>query len=160
MNFCYTLILSIPLVALMGSDLYAAEALTERDIATVAKCVELKGGGYPAMQCYGETMRYCIGYKYQGNHMIYCAVQENIVWDQRLNAAYQAIMKRASFNVKSSLKSAQHSWIKFRDATCSANALIYEGGSHASLAMSVCMGDQTAVRSLQLEQFVEDVAPK
>ncbi|SDQ22836.1 lysozyme inhibitor LprI family protein [Pseudovibrio sp. Tun.PSC04-5.I4] len=160
MNFLQTLFLCISLIVLTGTDIFATEAPTELEAGAVAKCVEENGGGYPAMMCYGETMQSCIGDSYQNNRMIYCAVQEYMVWDQRLNAAYQAIMKLASFNVKSSLKSAQRSWIEFRDETCSANALIYEGGSHASLAMSVCMGDQTAVRSLQLEQFLEELAPK
>ncbi len=79
------------------------------------------------------------------------------MWDQRLNAAYAKIMKVASPEVKASLKSAQRAWIEFRDDTCSANALLFQGGTHASLIMAGCMGTQTAVRSLQLEQFLIEV---
>ncbi|MFS8184385.1 lysozyme inhibitor LprI family protein [Pseudovibrio denitrificans] len=159
MSFTRTIMLTLPVALLLGTSVQAADEPTEEQVTTIAKCVEEKGGGYPAMACFGEVMEQCIGTKYQNSHMIYCAVQEYAVWDQRLNAAYSEIMDIASTNVKASLKNAQRNWVKFRDYTCSANALIYEGGTHAPLTMSVCMGDQTAVRSLQLEQFLAEVGP-
>ncbi|WP_108819634.1 lysozyme inhibitor LprI family protein [Pseudovibrio sp. Alg231-02] len=159
MSFMRTSLFSLSLVLSLCSLAQAADEPTEEQAATIAKCVEEKGGGYPAMACFGEVMEQCIGSQYQNSHMIFCAVQEYMVWDQRFNTAYAEIMKVASTNVKASLKNAQRNWIKFRDDTCSANALIYEGGSNASLAMSVCMGDQTAVRSLQLQQFLVEAGP-
>ncbi|KZL12694.1 lysozyme inhibitor LprI family protein [Pseudovibrio sp. Ad26] len=159
MSFMRTSLLSLSLAFVLNSPSQAAEEPTEEQVVIIAKCVDEKGGGYPAMACFGEAMEQCIGSHYQNSHMIFCAVQEYMVWDQRLNTAYAEIMKHASTNVKASLKNAQRNWIKFRDDTCSANALIYEGGSNAPLAMSVCMGDQTAVRSLQLQQFLVEAGP-
>ncbi|KZL21343.1 hypothetical protein PsAD2_00634 [Pseudovibrio axinellae] len=148
--FCFSLILIHSAISA------TAQTPTKQEIEVIAKCVENRGGGYPAMACYGEVTEECIGEAYQNSKMVYCAVQEYMIWDQRLNAAYQKIMKVAKPQVKTSLKSAQKSWIKFRDETCSANAMVFEGGTLASLIMADCLSEQTAVRSLQLEQFITE----
>ncbi len=135
----------------------ASDEPTLEQVDTIANCVAAHSGGYPAMTCFGKVMDPCIGSNYTNAHMIYCAVKEYMVWDQRLNATYKEALKTASKNVVRSLKSAQENWVKFRGDDCSANALIYEGGTNASLAMSVCMGKQTAVRSLQLQSLLEEI---
>ncbi|GHB43415.1 hypothetical protein GCM10007094_36050 [Pseudovibrio japonicus] len=140
---------------LLGTPLQAAQEPTNEQAAIVARCVEEQGLVYPAMACFGEVIDQCIGTQNQDSHMIYCSIQEYMVWDQRLNTTYTQIMKIASTEVKASLRSAQRAWIAFRDDTCSANALLFDG-TDAGLIMAACMASQTAIRSLQLDQFLSD----
>lgn len=149
-----TLMLTLPVLLWLGAPVQATETSTNVEAAIIARCVEEKGLVYPAMACFGEVMELCVGDQTKSNHMIYCAVQEYMVWVQRLNTAYEEIMKVANTDATASLKRAQRAWDEFRADTCSATALLLTDGTQSSLAMAVCMGNQTAVRSLQLEQFL------
>jgi uncharacterized protein YecT (DUF1311 family) len=49
------------------------------------------------------------------------------------------------------LRKAQRAWIAFRDANCAYEYQIYYGGSHASLAYSLCQVTMTKARIAELK---------
>ncbi len=48
------------------------------------------------------------------------------------------------------LRKAQRAWLAFRDANCAYEYQIYYGGSHASLAYSLCQVSMTKTRTAEL----------
>ena len=72
-------------------------------------------------------------------------------WDQRLNSAYQKLLKDNPEADK--LRAAQRLWVQFRDANCR-----YYGageGTIKRLDAAECMRSTTAHRALELEQTVK-----
>jgi uncharacterized protein YecT (DUF1311 family) len=49
------------------------------------------------------------------------------------------------------LRKAQRAWVVFRDANCAVEYQIYYGGSHASLAYSLCQVSMTKARTAELK---------
>jgi uncharacterized protein YecT (DUF1311 family) len=49
------------------------------------------------------------------------------------------------------LRKAQRAWVAFRDANCAVEYQIYFGGSHASLAYSLCQVSMTKARIAELK---------
>lgn len=143
--------------ASISAPSFAKEEPLQDDMSKLNQCIEEEGGGYYAMTCFGSILGECLDDKTSNPDMMKCAVEEFMVWDMRLKTTYSAILDKASARVTDSLKLAQNSWGAFLNDACSANALVYEGGTQASLAMAICMADQTAVRSLQLDQFLMEV---
>jgi uncharacterized protein YecT (DUF1311 family) len=95
-----------------------------------------------------------------------CGGREIAVWDERLNAAYQAALsgppgkqqaQRGSRTLTGadSLRDAQRSWIAFRDKKCDAAGLPMEGGTGAGLLSVDCHLQETARQALWLESLNE-----
>lgn len=77
-----------------------------------------------------------------------CADYENQWWDARLNAAYQALLKRPDGEA---LRAPQRAWLAERDAEC---ARVFDeagGGTLAVWAQANCILQSTAARTLELE---------
>ncbi len=85
--------------------------------------------------------------------MVQCSSIALEGWDLLLNSTYQSVMSYADDGVKTALRSAQRSWIAYRDAKCAVWLSLYEGGSMGRLLGADCMRDETARRALDLREI-------
>ena len=63
--------------------------------------------------------------------------------DSGLNQTYSQISKVLQPNDLEQLKAAQRLWIQFRDATCTAESNLYNGGTASAPAYSACLEELT-----------------
>jgi uncharacterized protein YecT (DUF1311 family) len=80
-----------------------------------------------------------------------CVGRLTKAWDQRLNAAYQKLLKNNAEADK--LRVAERLWVQFRDANCG-----YYGsgeGTIRRLEYAECMHSMTAHRALELEDLAK-----
>lgn len=92
--------------------------------------------------------------------MTYCAEQEYIAADARLNAAYaeararmraiDADLAQDQKGAEEHLKQAQRAWITFRDAACTAEGYKYYGGSMEPMVIYACQARLTDQRAVDL----------
>ncbi|MEM6481754.1 MAG: lysozyme inhibitor LprI family protein [Pseudomonadota bacterium] len=116
--------------------------------------------------CIGRSAALCIdtpdGYTTVG--MSFCANQEAVYWDNRLNAAYQALSAieaerdaamaefgSAAPSMSDALRDMQRAWITFRDASCAYEASQWGGGSGTGPAVLSCRMHITGTQALALE---------
>ncbi len=86
-----------------------------------------------------------------------CAHQDYEKADKALNEAYAAVVAihKNDNEAIGLLKSAQRSWIKFRDAECEFETIDSKGGSIRPLLRSQCLTGLTEARTRQLRKIVE-----
>lgn len=61
-------------------------------------------------------------------------------------------------NLEQKLRAVQRSWIAYRDGNCEYQALMYWGGTHASLAYGLCKVDMTKTRTRELKELMSGEA--
>jgi uncharacterized protein YecT (DUF1311 family) len=71
-------------------------------------------------------------------------------WDKKLNAAYQAAMKRQSASQRERLRAAQRLWVQYRDANCRYYAM--GEGSIARIEAANCVRAMTRQRTTELAE--------
>jgi uncharacterized protein YecT (DUF1311 family) len=71
--------------------------------------------------------------------------------DSILNQQYSRISKILQPDDLERLKAAQRLWIQFRDATCTAESHLYNGGTAAAPAYSACLEEVTRQRTADLD---------
>jgi uncharacterized protein YecT (DUF1311 family) len=71
--------------------------------------------------------------------------------DRGLNQMYGQISKVLQPDDLGRLKVAQRLWIQFRDATCTAESHLYNGGTASAPAYSACLEEVTRLRTVDLE---------
>jgi uncharacterized protein YecT (DUF1311 family) len=71
--------------------------------------------------------------------------------DTGLNQTYSQISKVLQPNDLKQLKVAQRLWIQFRDATCTAESNLYNGGTASAPAYSACLEELTRQRTADLK---------
>ncbi|WP_406704242.1 lysozyme inhibitor LprI family protein [Tunturibacter empetritectus] len=71
--------------------------------------------------------------------------------DVGLNQRYSQISKVLQADDLQRLKVAQRLWIQFRDATCTAESNLYNGGTASGPAYSACLEELTRQRTTDLE---------
>jgi uncharacterized protein YecT (DUF1311 family) len=71
--------------------------------------------------------------------------------DAGLNQSYGQISKVLQPDDLQRLKEAQRLWIQFRDATCTAESNLYNGGTASAPAYSACLEELTRQRTADLE---------
>lgn len=88
------------------------------------------------------------------SEMMGCIDAELARQDTRLNTEYTSLQARLSDERKTQLRTAQRSWITFRDNNC---GFYYdpEGGSLARIEASMCRLQMTAERASELAMFNE-----
>ena len=70
-------------------------------------------------------------------------------WDRRLNASYQALMKRSEPSQQEPLKAAQRVWIQYRDANCRFYGM--GAGTIAQVDAAECVHAMTQQRTCEIE---------
>ena len=113
-----------------------------------------------ALAAHAETAGDRYGEEYQicrdGNthDIVTCLSALYKKWDERLNAAYQKLLKQQEDEKnREALVKAQRSWLKYRDDNCE----WYETGEGTIRRLwgSECMRSMTAARALELEEAGE-----
>lgn len=79
-----------------------------------------------------------------------CAADEQARQEKRLNANYQALLKRLSPTRQAELRKAQRLWLQLRDANCD-SWVEPMGGSSQGLFHSSCYLEMTTRRATELE---------
>jgi uncharacterized protein YecT (DUF1311 family) len=71
--------------------------------------------------------------------------------DRELNQTYSQISKVLQPDDLQRLKVAQRLWIQLRDATCTAESNLYNGGTASAPAYSACLEEETRQRTADLK---------
>ena len=98
--------------------------------------------------CMGETtleMKMCSATKYKQA-------------DDELNNVYRQLMSKLDDDgYKTSLKTAQQAWLKYRDNNCDFESYLNRGGSIYSVVVSDCMTSMTNSRTKELKAQIESL---
>jgi uncharacterized protein YecT (DUF1311 family) len=87
-----------------------------------------------------------------------CAHDEFVKADARLNDAYQAALNLVGSDpdradAKVALVAAQREWVKFRDADCHVQDLIFQHGSMRAALVGSCLKERTEQRTIELKEI-------
>ncbi|OLO05309.1 lysozyme inhibitor LprI family protein [Salinicola socius] len=82
-----------------------------------------------------------------------CAGEGYQAADKELNTTYGEIMGRLDSDSKNRLKTAQRTWIKFRDAECEFVSGPTSGGSANSMVKAGCLENLTQQRTETLKSY-------
>jgi uncharacterized protein YecT (DUF1311 family) len=79
-----------------------------------------------------------------------CFISEARVADSELNTVYTQVKKILTPSDQNKLQVAQRLWVKFRDANCTAERGLYDGGSAAPMVYAACVAADTRQRTAEL----------
>jgi len=79
-----------------------------------------------------------------------CLAKARDAADAKLNAAYKQLRSRLDAADGQRLIVAQRLWIQYRDANCTAERDLYDGGTAASPAYLACLEAMTRARTKEL----------
>lgn len=80
-----------------------------------------------------------------------CLTKARATSDADLNIVYHDLQNRLDSGDSHRLIEAQRLWIKFRDANCSAERALYDGGTAAAPAYLACVNAMTRARTKDLQ---------
>jgi len=81
----------------------------------------------------------------------YCADRDFQAQDKALNALYRLLMSKYDVKSQGLLKTAEKTWIAFRDSECTFETASSEGGSIQPMEYSGCLSELTRARIKQLQ---------
>lgn len=85
-----------------------------------------------------------------------CAAKKYKQADEELNRVYRQLMaKLEDEGHKTSLKTAQQAWLKYRDTNCDFESYLNRGGTIYPLVVSDCMTVMTASRTNELKEEIK-----
>jgi uncharacterized protein YecT (DUF1311 family) len=84
--------------------------------------------------------------------IVECLATHTAVWDRRLSAAYQKLLETLPMRRRDRLRSAQRTWIQFRDANCAYFAS--RSGTIARVEAGQCLLRLTTARAMELEEGI------
>jgi uncharacterized protein YecT (DUF1311 family) len=82
--------------------------------------------------------------------LVACLSKARDASDAELNSLYRKIQKRLDASDTERLTLSQRLWIKYRDANCSAERSLYEGGTASAPAYLACLDAMTRARVKEL----------
>lgn len=135
-KFTLTSMAAALLICSFAMSVNAKDSLAEREARiglrpTYQQCINATGGVNPDMKD--------------------CMSVEFAFQDKRLNTAYKKLMGALGADEKLSLRNEERSWIKHKDATCSAGD---EPGQTDEVTAYDCVVTETAKRAQELEQRI------
>ena len=83
--------------------------------------------------------------------LVSCLSKAKDASDAKLNSVYQSIRKKLEGQDAGRLVETQRIWIKYRDANCSAERALYEGGTAKYPAYLACIEAMTRTRTKELQ---------
>jgi uncharacterized protein YecT (DUF1311 family) len=89
-----------------------------------------------------------------------CFAMEWKKQDMILNAFYASVLKHLDKEDGDKLRIAQRIWLQFRDANCSAEYSLYDGGTGGPPAKLACMEAVTRRRVLELHSMYDWILEK
>jgi uncharacterized protein YecT (DUF1311 family) len=168
MLMIYRFILCLTMLGI-AAGARAQEKATAEDRAAVAACLDnAKKADKDTATCIGTVQKPCLdapdGQSTLG--MKTCAGRETAVWDERLNKAYQVLVRGDLGKTDASrdggktklagadlIRETQRAWITFRDKKCEAAGLPMQGGTGAGVLSTDCYLWETARQALWLEEL-------
>ncbi|EYD74001.1 hypothetical protein Rumeso_04443 [Rubellimicrobium mesophilum DSM 19309] len=91
-----------------------------------------------------------------------CSAEAYEAADEELSRAYGAAVAAArqfdsspGGRAEATLRAAQRAWIAYRDASCEAEAALWDGGSGQPMIRAGCLGRLTALRTDDLKAYAE-----
>ena len=79
-----------------------------------------------------------------------CFIAASQVADKQMNETYARVRQVLSEDERRQLQEAQRLWLKFRDANCTAERSLYDGGTAAPMVYASCMEADTRQRTSEL----------
>jgi len=83
--------------------------------------------------------------------LVDCLSKAKDASDVQLNSLYQRLRKKLDGEDATHLVETQRIWIKYRDANCSAERALYDGGTGAYPAYLACIESMTRARTKELQ---------
>lgn len=106
-------------------------------------------GTQTADPCKGETtadMKFCSAKKYKQA-------------DAELNNVYRRLLSKLDDEGhRTTLRTAQQAWLKYRDSNCDFVSYLNRGGSIYSVIVTECMTNMTSSRTKELKEQIENLA--
>jgi uncharacterized protein YecT (DUF1311 family) len=84
------------------------------------------------------------------NDLAECLSKARVLSDAELNSVYEAIRKTLASSDAKRLMLTQRLWIQYRDANCSAERFLYDGGTAAYPSYRGCLEAMTRARTKEL----------
>src|SRR5262245_13391065 len=85
-----------------------------------------------------------------------CSAKKYKQADDELNRVYQLLMSKLDDEGhKTSLKTAQQAWLKYRDGNCDFESYLNRGGSIYSIVVTSCMTSMTTSRTKEMKEQIK-----
>jgi uncharacterized protein YecT (DUF1311 family) len=85
------------------------------------------------------------------SEMVACLSKAKDDSEAKLNAVFQNLQRRLEGEDANNLLETQKIWLKYRDANCSAERALYEGGTAKYPAFIACIEAMTRARTKELQ---------
>jgi len=82
--------------------------------------------------------------------LVACLSKGRNASEVQLNSLYQSIREKLGPTDTRRLADAEHQWFKYREANCSAERALYDGGTGAYPAYLACVGSMSRARTKEL----------
>jgi uncharacterized protein YecT (DUF1311 family) len=86
-----------------------------------------------------------------------CAAKKFREADAVLNRVYNQLAAKLEADARARLKTAEVSWLKYRDDNCEYEAAQFEGGSMQPLIHGTCLERMTKARTAELREQLKDL---
>jgi uncharacterized protein YecT (DUF1311 family) len=87
-----------------------------------------------------------------GTNCFYAAAKKA---DAELNNVYRHITAKLAPSERAMLQTAQRRWVSYREANCTAEREVYEGGSASSMVYAACLEADTRQRTKELKMMYD-----
>ena len=84
--------------------------------------------------------------------MAQCFSKARASSDEKLSALYKKVLSKSEGDDADRLTKVQGLWTEYREANCSAERALYQGGSAAPVVYAACMDAMTRARTKELQQ--------
>ena len=91
------------------------------------------------------------------SEMNMCAAKRFNEADAALNRVYNELASKLEADARARLKTAEVSWLKYRDDNCAYEAAAFEGGSMQPLIRSSCYERMTKARTEELRGQIKEL---
>jgi uncharacterized protein YecT (DUF1311 family) len=84
--------------------------------------------------------------------MAQCFSKAKASSDEKLTALYKKVLSKLDGHDADRLKKAQRLWAEYREANCSSERALYQGGSAAPVVYVACLDAMTRARTRELQK--------
>ena len=84
--------------------------------------------------------------------MAQCFSKAKALSNEKLTAVYQKVLSKLDGDDANRLTKVQRLWAEYREANCSAERALYQGGSAATVVYAACIDAMTKARTKELQQ--------
>jgi len=107
--------------------------------------------------CIGAASNVCQEDDPSTHGIVACSGREQSWWDQQLNFYYAELKSGLPPDVFDSLRTAQRSWIAYRDARCDYEYRLWGEGTMRQIIGAYCWMEMTAERAIDLSGDLESI---